>query len=431
MEPEGCPGRKGLRIDEASRAASGASRLPALDALRGLAMLLVIVAHAGVSFAATRVPRLLWAIRDSSRSPDFDVLFWGSISVAMPMFFVMSGFLAAQLVASRGPVEFLRNRARRIVGPFFAAAAVVLPLSLVVWALGWLISGRCKWRQLLRMRFLDPDITHYMAGPAHLWFLEYLILMLAVYGVFRLLRTRRPVAPDDAIGRLLGATVAPFVLAIPTALILWTGHLRLGLDAVFDLRNSFLPDPFRWAHHAWFFVVGVGLYRLRDQLDRFIPQAGWRLALALPAFWIRVHLLRRDLLIPLRGWESVALAASGAAFAWLVLFGLLGLAQWSCRRPRASLRYVADSSYWIYLTHFPVTGLAQVTLAGLPIAAGPKFLLVLGVTLGVGLASYQTLVRHTWLGRWLNGPAPSSRGRHRVPAIMGDRVDGIARQPRS
>jgi glucan biosynthesis protein C len=431
MDPDGGPSRKGLRIDEASRAASTSSRLPALDALRGLAMLLVIVAHAGVSFAATRVPRLLWAIRDSSRSPEFDVLFWGSISVAMPLFFLMSGFLAAQLVASRGPVEFLKNRARRIVGPFFAAAAVVLPLSLAVWAMGWLISGRCKWRQLLRMRFLDPDITHYLAGPAHLWFLEYLILMLAAYGVYRLLRTPRPAAPDDATGRLLRSAVAPFVLAIPTALILWTGHLRLGLDAIFDLRNSFLPDPFRWAHHAWFFVVGVGLYRLRDQLDRFVAHSGWRLALALPAFWIRVHLLRRDLLIPLRGWESVALAASGAAFAWLVLFGLLGLAQWSCHRPRASLRYVADSSYWIYLTHFPVTGLAQVALAGVPIAAWPKFFLVLGVTFGVGLGSYQALVRNTWLGHWLNGPAPSRRLRPRNPSVMGDRMNGLARHPRS
>jgi peptidoglycan/LPS O-acetylase OafA/YrhL len=431
MGPNAVPGAKNLRIDEPSLAGARAPRLPSLDALRGLAMLLVVVTHAAVSFGETRVPRLLWTLRDPSRSAVFDAIFWASVSVAMPVFFVLSGFLAAQLVATRGPVEFLKNRARRIGAPFLATAATILPSSLVVWALGWLISGRCRWAQLLRMRFLDPDITNYLVGPAHLWFLEYLILMLAAYGVVRLLRTRRPSSPQDAIGRVLSGALAPFVLAIPTALILWTGHLRIGVDAVFDLRNSFFPDPFRWAHHAWFFVVGIGLYRLRDQLDRFIPHASWRLGLALPAFWIRFQLLRRDLLIPLSGWESVALTVTGAAFAWLSLFGLIGLAQWSCRRPRASLRYVADSSYWIYLTHFPVVGLAQVTLAQVSLDAGSKFLMVLGVTLGVGLGSYQTLVRNTWLGLWLNGTSPGGLGRPRIPSLIGERVPGHAEQPRA
>src|SRR5262249_11655099 len=38
--------------------------------------------------------------------------------------------------------------------------------------------------------------------------------------------------------------------------------------------------------------------------------------------------------------------------------------------------------------------------------AGVKFLLVVGLTTVLGLASYQTLVRHTFLGTWLHGPRP-------------------------
>jgi hypothetical protein len=63
----------------------------------------------------------------------------------------------------------------------------------------------------------------------------------------------------------------------------------------------------------------------RDNPDRLIPHPAWRLGLALPMFLIRVWLLRRGLAIPRHGWESVALAASGAAFSWLAPLGLLGL----------------------------------------------------------------------------------------------------------
>jgi peptidoglycan/LPS O-acetylase OafA/YrhL len=182
--------------------------------------------------------------------------------------------------------------------------------------------------------------------------------------------------------------------------------LRIGLDAVTDSRNSFIPDPFRWAHHAWFFVVGTWLYRHRDGLDRLNAHWGWRLGLCVPILFVRCRLVADDFVAPLHGRASVLLAVSGALFGWLSLFGLLGLARRVFARPRASIRYLADSSYWIYLVHFPIVGLVQVDLCGRSLPSGWKFATVTGVTLALGMASYQTLVRRTWLGRWLHGPRP-------------------------
>ena len=379
-------------------------------------MLLVVVAHSAMAYVRVWPPRLLWAIRDPSRATAFDALFWASVSVALPAFFLLSGFFAARVYETRGPDEFVRDRGRRIVGPFLLGAATILPPSLVVWALGWLVNGRCTPRELLGMKFLDEIIKYNLVGPAHLWFLEYLILMLAAYWAVR--AARRGSAAIEGLAAIFGSRLAPVLLAVPTALILWLGHARLGLDAVADLRNSFLPDPFRWAHHAWFFVVGVALSRRRHDLDASFSGAGWWLGLSAPAFLVRAWLLGQDLLIPLHGARAVALAVSGALFGWLAFFGLMGLFLRCPLVHRPWVRSLSDSSFWIYLVHFPITGLAQVALEGAPVPCGAKFAVVLAASLFVGLASDRVLVRRTRLGRWLHGstrpgnPALEGSSRH-------------------
>jgi peptidoglycan/LPS O-acetylase OafA/YrhL len=68
------------------------------------------------------------------------------------------------------------------------------------------------------------------------------------------------------------------------------------------------------------------------------------------------------------------------------------------------VRYVSDSSYWLYLVHLPLIIVGQVLVRGLELPAMVKFtVLVAGATV-ILLVSYQLLVRYTWIGRLLNGP---------------------------
>ena len=293
---------------------------------------------------------------------------------------------------------------RRILGPFLDGGAVVLPLSLVAWGAGWLASGRCTWRELLLLDFHDADLRDNHWGPAHLWFLEYLILMLAGFAGVQAIRLwfqarlggrlgeSKTVPTPSRAGRLLLSPFTPLLLALPTALILWEGHRRLGVDAVMSMPNSFVPDPFRWAHHAWFFAVGAWLSRHRHELGRLAAQASWQFGLALPVFAVRAYLLTKDLNVPLDGWEALVLAGSGALFAWLSLFGVLGLCQRCFQHSRPVVRYLADSSYWIYLVHFPAVGIIQVALLRVPCAAGWKFGIVLSGAFAACMLSYQQFV---------------------------------------
>jgi glucan biosynthesis protein C len=321
----------------------------------------------------------------------------------------MSGFFAAGLIESRGLRAFLVNRANRIVGPFVAAGVIILPATFFVWVAGWLATGECTPREVLRMKFHARGYQRNLYGPAHLWSLEYLAVMLGAFwivmGIRRLVRGQSP-GPRKGPGwlvRPLASPWRPLLLALPSTFILWAGHRQLGLDAMMDRMNSFVPEPWRLLHNAVFFVVGVYLHPLRQGLDRFADHRWTYLALSVPVFAVRALLIQRDLTHHLDGPGVLALAASGALFSWLITFGLLGLALGYFDHSRPALRYFADSSYWVYLCHLPIVGLLQVDLLTLKAPAAVKFLIVLGGTLTICLASYQVVVRHTFLGAWLHG----------------------------
>jgi glucans biosynthesis protein C len=383
-------------------------RWHALDALRAAAMLSVLLAHSSLAYIRYNVPCLLWAVHDRSTHLVFDILFhWTRIAV--PLFFTLSGFFSVLLYEAKGRAGFLKDRARRILVPLLVGILTVLPLSLWIWAYGWFQSGRCSDLQFLKMVFLDPEIRAQRYGPGHLWFIEYTSIYIIIYYLIRsrLARSGGPYVAAPCPGRreaVFFAPATPFVLAAPTALLLWLSHEPNGLDALLNRRNCFAPDPLRLIFYGLFFAFGVRLHRVRFGLG-FLGRRAWvLLALSLLTFALRFLLLRRDLTGQLDpSWVPVE-ALLGALTCWLSLYALLGLVQRYVRHETRVIRYLADASYWVYWSHFPITGLVQIHLSRVSIPLGLKFLLVVAVTLGWTLASYQTLVRYTGLGRWLHGP---------------------------
>ena len=375
-------------------------RLDALDALRAGAMLLVVALHAAVPYTGVGLPDLLWCVRDGRTSRAFDLFSWWTLGASMPVFFALGGFFAADLYAKRGRRGYLVNRARRVVAPMVVGAAVILPISMYVWAYGWLATGDCTLREILRWRFHKPGIQPNLYGPAHLWFLEYLTIYLAVFALYRSVFRKSPTTHS-----YISAWWRPLPFAAITGLILWAGQRQTGHDAVMCLKNSFFPDPFRLAHHVVYFAAGVWLHRTRDDLSRLEPWSGIYLLLSVPVFAARAWLLDRNLSAgTLSGGWAVALAATGSLFGWLSLFGLLGVGQRRLNRPSATVRYLADASYWVYLVHFPIVGLVQADLYRVDWTAPAKFAAVLGISLAIGLGSYQTMVRYGSIGRCLHGP---------------------------
>jgi len=164
-----------------------------------------------------------------------------------------------------------------------------------------------------------------------------------------------------------------------------------------DLSSGLIPKPHVFLYYMVFFLFGGVYHRLQDnecRLGRF-----WQLALPLGALGVF------PLLYATAG-DRFFNTILQALFTWLLVTGVIGLAHRMFRGESAWFRYLADSSYWMYLMHLPLVILLQWQLFYIPLPALVKAALVLGVAVPVLLASYALVVRHTVIGRILNGRNP-------------------------
>jgi peptidoglycan/LPS O-acetylase OafA/YrhL len=67
------------------------------------------------------------------------------------------------------------------------------------------------------------------------------------------------------------------------------------------------------------------------------------------------------------------------------------------------VRYLSDASYWLYIMHMPVVVGLQFALLPVPLPALAKIPIVLALAVAILIASYDLMVRPTWIGALLNG----------------------------
>jgi len=164
-----------------------------------------------------------------------------------------------------------------------------------------------------------------------------------------------------------------------------------------DLSGGLIPKPHVILYYAVFFFFGSWYFRLGD--TESLLGRHWRIAL--PAAGL--------VLFPLlyaTNANSLQNTLLQTLFTWLMVVGAIGLAHRIFRSESKWFRYLADSSYWLYLMHMPLVVVMQWQLFYLPLPALVKVALTLTVTVPVLLISYQILVRHTVVGRILNGKNP-------------------------
>jgi peptidoglycan/LPS O-acetylase OafA/YrhL len=97
-------------------------------------------------------------------------------------------------------------------------------------------------------------------------------------------------------------------------------------------------------------------------------------------------------------------------------FLTIGVFKKLCQRPNAFVRYVADSSYWMYVIHLPVVVWLQVAVAELPLHWSLKLAFISTITIVFALLTYDLFVRSTFIGWLLNG---RRRDRVMAPWVLG------------
>ena len=75
---------------------------------------------------------------------------------------------------------------------------------------------------------------------------------------------------------------------------------------------------------------------------------------------------------------------------WLFVFGWIGIFFRALERPVPWIRYVSDSSYWMYLVHMPVLLVFQIAVAETGWPPALKMLTVLTASVATLLGSYRS-----------------------------------------
>ena len=399
-------------------------RFHGLDGLRGSAMLLGIVIHGSLPYFSRILGiESIWPA-DDDQSVLLLVIFDFIHAWRMPVFFLLAGFFANLVLDRRPTSAFVLDRLRRIALPLVFFGAVMAVLIPTIWVYGW--YGVTSW-QIFQDVLRDRQSLGSSGDlVAHLWFLYYLLLMYAALIAIRSLPKFRPVrailqtADRVSIGRRLGDAIytrIPLLLMLGAVMLL---VLRAGDESkpVWPLN---LVDVF---YAGLFFFYGYGLYIRRELIERIKrPEAMVALwVMAAVAFWVHLVLIgvMDDATRRGAGDEAVAFlwlirtVCYGSAAA-LFCIGLVGLFESLLRSPRAWIRWLADSSYWIYIIHLPLVAFITFYLAhlgrqgrlrdltGLSWSAEAKFLAACIVTCILGILTYRYLVRYTLLGTLLNG----------------------------
>ena len=383
-----------------------------LDNLRAMAMTLGILFHASIAYLP--IGYETWTVANTTNSLGLEAVAYFTHLFRMPLFMFVAGFFGHYLLMKRGTKGFIKNRSVRVLAPFVVFLPLLLAaiVGVVVYA-AYTAQNRPPALMFIVNNYQNPDVMNARFSTMHLWFLfnlmvfyvsALLLIRLIPFSLNKWLSGWSPVALKVAL-----LFVVPLML-VP-ALYVQIAPPALAPDRIY-------PQLWSFGYYGIYFALGWLFFsnrRLLDGLDRY-----WALLFALSVVIfavvfslyprtlsfeqmlhpedIQVEPVRHGILAVLQGFVSV----------YMVIVCLI-LGKKYLNLHNRFFRYVADSSYWIYLIHPPIVMYVQVILLDKEWNLWLEFLLTSVITFAVGLLTYQLLVRYTPIGWMLNGRKHKSK----------------------
>jgi peptidoglycan/LPS O-acetylase OafA/YrhL len=380
-------------------------RIHYLDNLRALAMLLGVFLHGAFAYAAPA--QSFWLATDSESSVVIDATIWFIHLFRMSLFFLLAGYFAHLMIERKAIVGFLSNRALRLAVPFVLCYPILLIAMTLVF--GFSLSYQTTPSGLMgliaeaqRKGVVASEGTQWRT--MHLWFLYYLIFFSLLAALFVWLPWPRRLWTFGFAANRLGYWALAPLLLVP-------GVLGAGVPT--PGPESFVPTWWPFATYGLFYAAGWHLHGREILLERLQAYTwhlfGLSVLLFIPYYGLMPVLEITTLLeAPPQsfGWQTVLTAVLTAYLSvtltvWALLVGKQFLSTQSLL-----LKFIADSSYWVYLIHLPIILLIQTILIPLPWNVWLKLGTTLSLTMLFCIATYVVFVRYTPIGWLLNGRCP-------------------------
>ena len=386
------------------------TRLHALDAIRGLALLLGLFVHGSMSFW----PGLQdhgFPISDISKSTTLGMMFFVLHMFRMAVFFLIAGFFAHLSLQRKGPTGFLKDRLKRIALPMIIGwgISLILIVPVVLWAANKLYGAD----YLSVLESAPQQETPSSPLLMHFWFLYYLLWFYILAVAFSALLSKL-----DSQGQLMKIiTSAVFSLSRNGVLVLITA----GISAwIFYQRESWfywagIPTPTEavWREAPAFIIYGmafsIGWFFDRERECFNILKNHWLpyLVTAVLTTLICITRLDRSNMLStgyMADADKLIFAMVYSLASWCWILGLVGAGMKFFDQENSTRRYLADASYWIYLAHIPILFFLQTLFMDIPLHWAIKFLMILLIATPVLFWTYKHWVRYSFIGNALNGP---------------------------
>ena len=382
-------------------------RLYYLDAARAFALILGVIFHASISFMPIFIG---WAVMDISTSSIVPVFMMISHSFRLELFFLIAGFFSHMKFHQEGTQQFLKSRLVRIAIPFLLGWIVLRPLLVSGWTIGaQSMRGDADILAGLKTGFaILGELPKDLLVGTHLWFLYYLLVisfsLLLLYlaiGLVQPFKRKLENNCDSAVTWISRSRFGIFAIALPTASCLWFLS-NWGMDTP---DKSLVPHLPALLTYGGFYFFGWLLHRNKEVIEDFAQISCGKVAFCLMAI-VSCNLLSRfemGLAHPQYLWFKAGFAISYAFMMWSLVSLVIGLFKRILDRPSKIVRYIADSSYWLYLIHLPIVIWLQIAFAELNLHWSLKLTSICILTILISIAIYDLCIRSTLIGKILNG----------------------------
>jgi len=404
-------------------------RYHGLDFVRAVAMMLGLSVHVNVFFSSE--DWLFFNTGEYHGDPINQFIAFFIFQFRMPLFYMLAGFFALLVIDRKGLGFITRDRVKRIGIPLVVGIVILVPIVETFWCVNTAYEnhfvGMTAWDRFTQIifwgAFSDKNVP-FLLPLMHLWFVYLLLFYYAAHFMFRAIRlnllgsSRFDMTSifQFFVTRKTGLFVLPLIFFPLRYSLKQPG---IGLNQLDFEVNSFLL-------YGSYYLFGVLLYCNRQCLTALakhcwfysmvaIPvmvytiDPSWRIGSSASVVWDITSWRVSGITLWSEGifhtgWFKVVVCYMKDLSCIALCFSFIGLAHRFLNKPRPYVRYLADSSYWVFWIHLlPTFTISKYLQQFDSVNSLTKSYVAFIVSAFLVYWTYNAFVRYSFLGDYFMG----------------------------
>jgi hypothetical protein len=294
-----------------------------IDNIRWTVVVLVIVYHVAYIFNSAGVLSHIY----KTGIPQFDIVCYFVYPWLMPLMFVLAGISARFSLQKRTTMQFIKERAQKLLVPFFGG------MFLLGWICGWVNSQYVDMFSGNNVPVIVKYIVYCFAGTGPLWFILELFLVSIVLLILR--RIDR----NERLWNFAGKSNLFVIILI--ALPFWSSSFLLNTPVVTVFRNGIYLFSFLIAYYIF---SHEEIINILEKYRLFFLSVAVLLGVTVTyIFYGKSFVDDKFLQHPLTNLYS-----------WLMMLAIMGCFQKYFNNTNKFTEYINSRNFFWYICHYPI-----------------------------------------------------------------------------